>query len=105
VHHLSHSYKPAHARRYEDGGHDRRHHEGADPSRTRWHGEPVEDFDWSDQRLVGYYQTTADGPEGQLVMMFHMAGAWTTTWERHPLGAAVVVAAAGSVLDEEDRCE
>ena len=28
-------------------------------------------------------------------MMFHMAGAWTT-WERHPLGAEVVIACSGT---------
>lgn len=57
---------------------------------------PVENFDWSDERLAGYDRATrADGPDGRMVMMFHMAGAWTT-WERHPLGAEVVIACNGT---------
>jgi mannose-6-phosphate isomerase-like protein (cupin superfamily) len=30
-----------------------------------------------------------------MVMMFHMAGAWST-WERHPSGAEVVIACTGT---------
>ena len=57
---------------------------------------PVEDFDWSDERLAAYEQATkADGADGRMVMMFHMVGAWTT-WERHPLGAEVVLACTGT---------
>ena len=56
----------------------------------------VEDFDWSDERLGAYERATAsDGADGRLVMMFHVAGAWTT-WERHPLGAEVVIACTGT---------
>ena len=57
---------------------------------------PVEDFDWSADRLAAYEQATeADGADGRMVMMFHMVGAWTS-WERHPLGAEVVVACTGT---------
>jgi len=56
----------------------------------------VEGFDWSDERLGAYEQATrADGPDGRMVMMFHVAGSWTT-WERHPLGAEVVIACTGT---------
>jgi len=57
---------------------------------------PVEDFDWSEERLAAYVQSTrADGPDGRMVMMFHMAGAWTV-WERHPVGEEVVIACTGT---------
>jgi quercetin dioxygenase-like cupin family protein len=57
---------------------------------------PVEDFDWSDERLAAYERATkADGADGRMVMMFHMVGAWTA-WERHPLGAEVVIACTGT---------
>jgi quercetin dioxygenase-like cupin family protein len=57
---------------------------------------PVEDFDWSADSLAAYEQATeADGADGRMVMMFHMVGAWTS-WERHPLGAEVVVACTGT---------
>ena len=57
---------------------------------------PVDDFDWSAPRLAAYEEATrADGADGRMVMMFHMAGAWTT-WERHPLGAEVVIACTGT---------
>lgn len=57
---------------------------------------PVEDFDWSDERLAAYAQATgADGADGRMVMMFHMTGAWTA-WECHPLGAEVVIACTGT---------
>ena len=57
---------------------------------------PVEDFDWSDERLAAYADATRDdGPDGRMVMMFHTAGAWTV-WERHPLGAEVVIACTGT---------
>ena len=70
---------------------------------------PVEDFDWSDERLAAYDQATrADGADGRLVMMFHMTGSWTT-WECHPLGAEVVIACTGThrfvqqLDDDEER--
>ena len=57
---------------------------------------PVKDFDWSAERLAAYDRATrADGADGRLVMMFHMVGAWTS-WERHPLGAEVVIACTGT---------
>lgn len=56
---------------------------------------PVEDFDWSAERLAAYAAaTSAHGADGRLVMMFHMSGPWTT-WERHPVGEEVVVACSG----------
>jgi quercetin dioxygenase-like cupin family protein len=56
----------------------------------------VEGFEWSEQQLGAYERATrADGPDGRMVMMFHMAGAWTS-WERHPLGAEVVIACTGT---------
>ena len=58
--------------------------------------QPVEDFAWSAEQLTAYEQATrADGADGRMVMMFHMAGAWTS-WERHPLGAEVVIACTGT---------
>jgi mannose-6-phosphate isomerase-like protein (cupin superfamily) len=69
---------------------------------------PVEDFDWSDERLAAYDEATrADGADGRLVMMFHMAGSWTS-WECHPAGAEVVIACTGThrfvqELDEGER--
>ena len=68
----------------------------------------IEDFDWSEERLAAYdRETRADGADGRMVMMFHMAGEWTT-WERHPLGAEVVIACTGThrfvqELDEGDH--
>ena len=57
---------------------------------------PVHGFTWSPEALAAYDDATrADGPDGRLVMMFHVEGAWTT-WERHPLGAEVVVACTGT---------
>jgi quercetin dioxygenase-like cupin family protein len=57
---------------------------------------PVEDFEWTDERLAAYERATrADGADGRMVMMFQAAGAWTT-WERHPLGAEVVIACTGT---------
>ena len=57
---------------------------------------PVDGFDWSDERLAAYeHATRADGADGRMVMMFHMVGAWTA-WERHPLGAEVVIACTGT---------
>ncbi|HEU4840647.1 MAG TPA: cupin [Ilumatobacteraceae bacterium] len=57
---------------------------------------PVEDFDWSAERLSAYDGATrADGADGRRVMMFHVAGSWTS-WERHPLGAEVVIACTGT---------
>jgi quercetin dioxygenase-like cupin family protein len=56
---------------------------------------PVDDFEWSAERLAAYEQTTrADGADGRMVMMGYIVGAWTT-WERHPLGAEVVIACTG----------
>jgi quercetin dioxygenase-like cupin family protein len=56
---------------------------------------PIDGFDWSEERLARYVQETAsDGADGRMVMMFHMGGAWTN-WERHPLGAEVVIACTG----------
>ena len=56
----------------------------------------VDDFVWSKECLAAYAQATrADGADGRMVMMFHVVGAWTT-WERHPLGAEVVVACTGT---------
>jgi len=61
--------------------------EGASPSRR---------FERSEQQLAAYERATrADGSDGRMVMMFHTAGAWTT-WERHPLGAEVVIACTGT---------
>jgi len=55
----------------------------------------VDDFDWSEERLAAYERATrAHGADGRMVMMFHVVGPWTT-WERHPLGAEVVVACTG----------
>ncbi|MDQ3469435.1 MAG: cupin domain-containing protein [Actinomycetota bacterium] len=57
---------------------------------------PIEDFDWSADRLGAYERATAaDGADGRMVMMFHMVGAWTA-WERHPAGAEVVIACTGT---------
>ncbi len=57
---------------------------------------PVEDFDWSEEGLAAYEEATKDdGPDGRMVMMFHMVGAWTV-WERHPLGSEVVIACTGT---------
>jgi len=57
---------------------------------------PVEDFDWSDERLAAYEEaTSADGADGRMVMMFHIAGPWSS-WERHPVGAEVVIACTGT---------
>jgi quercetin dioxygenase-like cupin family protein len=57
---------------------------------------PVDDFDWSDERLAAYAQATRpDGADGRMVMMFHMEGAWTG-WECHPAGAEVVIACTGT---------
>jgi quercetin dioxygenase-like cupin family protein len=57
---------------------------------------PVEGFDWSAEQLAAYEQATrADGADGRMVMMFHMVGEWTT-WERHPMGAEVVIACTGT---------
>jgi quercetin dioxygenase-like cupin family protein len=62
------------------------------PGGTAW---PIEGFDWSPERLAAYAAgTRGDGPDGRMVMMFHVSGAWTT-WERHPLGSEVVVACTG----------
>ena len=56
----------------------------------------IENFDWSAEGLAAYErETRADGADGRMVMMFHMAGAWTT-WERHPVGAEVVIACTGT---------
>jgi quercetin dioxygenase-like cupin family protein len=56
---------------------------------------PIEGFEWSEQQLAAYERATrADGSDGRMVMMFHMAGEWTS-WERHPLGAEVVIACTG----------
>jgi mannose-6-phosphate isomerase-like protein (cupin superfamily) len=69
---------------------------------------PVEGFEWSEARLAAYEQATRpDGPDGRMVMMFHMAGAWDS-WERHPLGAEVVIACTGihrfvQELDDGER--
>jgi quercetin dioxygenase-like cupin family protein len=55
----------------------------------------IEGFDWSDARLAEYERDTkADGPDGRMVMMFHMKGAWSH-WERHPAGEEVVIACTG----------
>jgi hypothetical protein len=57
---------------------------------------PIEGFEWSDSSLGTYERATrADGSDGRMVMMFHMTGAWST-WERHPLGAEVVIACTGT---------
>jgi mannose-6-phosphate isomerase-like protein (cupin superfamily) len=57
---------------------------------------PMEHFEWSDEGLAAYDQATrADGADGRMVMMLHTTGAWTT-WERHPLGAEVVIACTGT---------
>jgi quercetin dioxygenase-like cupin family protein len=56
---------------------------------------PIDDFDWSPAPLAAYEAATrADGPDGRMVMMFHVSGSWST-WERHPLGAEVVIACTG----------
>jgi hypothetical protein len=56
---------------------------------------PVADFDWTPERLAAYqHETEADGPDGRLVMMFHMEGSWTN-WECHPAGHEVVIAGSG----------
>lgn len=56
----------------------------------------VEGFDWSPERLAAYdAETEVDGPDGRLVMMFHMAGAWSN-WERHPVGDEVVIVCTGT---------
>ena len=68
----------------------------------------VDGFDWSEERLGAYVrETAADGADGRLVMMTHMVGAWTT-WERHPLGAEVIIACTGThrfvqELDDGER--
>jgi mannose-6-phosphate isomerase-like protein (cupin superfamily) len=57
---------------------------------------PVDDFEWSPERLAAYDAATrVDGGDGRLVMMFHMAGVWSS-WERHPLGDEVVIACTGT---------
>jgi quercetin dioxygenase-like cupin family protein len=57
---------------------------------------PVDGFEWSAERLAAYDQATrADGADGRMVMMFHVAGPWST-WERHPLGDEVVIACTGA---------
>jgi quercetin dioxygenase-like cupin family protein len=57
---------------------------------------PVEDFGWTEQQLAAYERSTrADGADGRMVMMFHVSGSWTS-WERHPLGAEVVIACTGT---------
>ena len=57
---------------------------------------PVEGFEWSEEQLDAYERATrADGSDGRMVMMFHMVGPWTS-WERHPLGAEVVIACTGT---------
>lgn len=56
----------------------------------------VEGFDWSAEQLAAYDRDTrADGPDGRLVMMFEVKGAWTS-WERHPAGAEVVIGCTGT---------
>jgi mannose-6-phosphate isomerase-like protein (cupin superfamily) len=56
---------------------------------------PVLGFDWSPEQLAAYdAATSADGPDGRLVMMFHLGGVWAN-WERHPLGDEVVIACTG----------
>src|SRR5262249_20351740 len=53
---------------------------------------PVENFEWAPERLAAYDAATrADGSDGRMVMMFHMAGRGSS-WERHPLGDEVVIA-------------
>jgi hypothetical protein len=57
---------------------------------------PVEGFDWTPEALGAYIRATeADGPDGRLVMMFHMEGSWDQ-WECHPAGAEVVIACTGT---------
>jgi quercetin dioxygenase-like cupin family protein len=57
---------------------------------------PIEDFDWSDERLAAYAEATrTDGPDGRMVMMFHVEGSWSS-WERHPSGAEVVIGCTGT---------
>jgi len=57
---------------------------------------PIEDFSWSDERLAAYARATRpDGPDGRMVMMSRVAGSWTT-WERHPIGAEVVICCTGT---------
>jgi hypothetical protein len=69
---------------------------------------PVEDFAWSDESLAAYERATrADGADGRMVMMFEVPGTWTT-WERHPIGAEVVIACTGThrfvqELDDGER--
>jgi mannose-6-phosphate isomerase-like protein (cupin superfamily) len=68
---------------------------------------PVEGFDWSASSLLAYAQSTeADGPDGRLVIMSHMSGAWST-WECHPMGAEVVIACTGThrFVQEVDGAE
>ena len=56
---------------------------------------PIEGFDWSPERLGAYArETEADGPDGRMVMMFHMDESWTS-WECHPAGDEVVTACTG----------
>lgn len=57
---------------------------------------PIEGFGWSPDRLAAYEAEVAgDGPDGRMVMMFHMAGEWKN-WERHPLGDEVVIVCTGT---------
>jgi mannose-6-phosphate isomerase-like protein (cupin superfamily) len=56
----------------------------------------VDGFTWTPEGLAAYAEATqADGPDGRMVMMFHSVGAWDS-WERHPVGAEVVVACTGT---------
>ena len=56
----------------------------------------LDGFGWSEEQLDAYEAATrADGPDGRLVMMTHVAGPWST-WERHPAGAEVVIACTGT---------
>jgi hypothetical protein len=57
---------------------------------------PIDGFDWSAEVLAAYErETEVDGPDGRMVIMSHVSGPWTT-WERHPLGAEVVIACTGT---------
>lgn len=54
---------------------------------------PIDGFSW--ERVDEYATATADdGPDGRLVMMFQMTGAWDS-WEMHPVGDEVVIACTG----------
>ena len=55
------------------------------------------DFAWTPEYLASYdARTAADGDEGRLVILHHQEGSWDS-WERHPVGAELVVLLSGRV--------